>query len=177
MARGPLPKPNAVRRNAPTITSTVLPAAGRKGRAPNVPKAYDLGAAGTAWWTWAWKLPQATRWDKGSLYTAVRRAQLEDELAALTFDDYVHLEDLLAGADPEAIKRVEWALSTLKRSATGSVTLMKEMRELDGKLGLNPKALADLRWTIEDEPEEKNEAAKGASVTRLRAVDPGAVAS
>jgi hypothetical protein len=39
-------------------------------------------------------------------------------------------------------------LSTLKRSATGEVALMKEMRELDNRLGLNPKAMADLRWSI-----------------------------
>jgi hypothetical protein len=128
----------------------LLPAEGRTGRAPKPPKSYELGEAGLRWWRWAWKLPQAVKWDEGSLYFVARRAQLEDELDALSFDDELDLTDLLAGADEEAIDRVEFALQTLKRSATGSTTLMREMREIDNRLGLNPKALLDLRWTIED---------------------------
>lgn len=158
---GPLPNAQKRRRNAPTIASTMLPAEGRKGRAPTVPKAYKLRAAGTAWWRWAWRLPQATKWDSGALYVVARRAQLEDELAALDFHDGVDLEDLLAGADQDAIKRVEWALSTLKRTASGSTALMKEMREIDNRLGLNPKAMADLRWSIEDRAEDEPESTAG----------------
>jgi hypothetical protein len=45
---------------------------------------------------------------------------------------------------------------------------------MDNKLGLNPKAFADLRWTLEvpdeDEP-KKGKAGSGGSVTRPRAVD------
>lgn len=180
MARGPLPNPNARRRNAPTIPTTQLPAGGRKGPAPDPPATYALRDAGRAWWSWAWSLPQAAAWDAGVLYVVARRAQLEDELAALDFGDLLELDDLLAGADEDAIRRVEWALSTLKKSATGSIALMKEMRELDGKLGLTPKALADLRWTIVDDekagetdppkPKPKRPAAR----KHLRAVDPSA---
>lgn len=148
MPRGPLPNANARRTNKPTVAPTVLPAEGRGGRAPAVPKAYKLGKHGAAWWRWAWKLPQATQWDAGTVYFAARRAQLEDDLAAIKRDDQVDLEDLLAGADPEAIKRVEFALGALVRVASGTKSLMSEMRELDNRLGLNPKALLDLRWTI-----------------------------
>lgn len=166
---GPLPEPGARRRNAPTIASQALPAAGRKGRPPKCP--YDLGAPGAAWWKWAWKLPQAARWDDGALYFVARRAQLEDDLAALDFSDELELDDLLAGAEPEAIGRVEWALGLLKKSASGAGALMREMRELDNRLGLNPKALAELRWTIEktdDKADEESPA--GGQVRKLRAV-------
>lgn len=148
MARGPLPSPGARRRNAPTIPGTDLPVEGRKGRIPVCP--YDLAAAGAAWWRWAWRTPQSTRWDAGSLYLVARRAQLEDDVAALGFgEDLVELSDLLAGvADVEAVQRVEWALTVLKRNASGSLAIRKEMRELDNRLGLNPKAMADLRWKV-----------------------------
>jgi hypothetical protein len=148
MPRGPLPNPNARRRNAPTIPDTVLPASGRAGEAPGCP--YDLARAGSAWWAWAWSTPQASKWDAGALYVVARRAVLEDELAALAlFDaDEFSLRDLLSGSDPEAVSRVEWAIGTLKRLASGSTGLMREMRELDNRLGLNPKAMADLRWTV-----------------------------
>jgi hypothetical protein len=93
-----------------STVDVVLPAAGRRGRAPVCP--YELGVAGSAWWVWAWTTPQATRWDKGALYTVARRARLEDDVDS------------------------------------GKLAVEKEMRELDGKLGLTPKAMADLGWTI-----------------------------
>lgn len=146
---GPQPDPNKRRRNAATIAGHVLPAEGRRGRAPKVPKPYVLGEAGKAWWRWAWRLPQATMWDEGMMYAAARRAKIEDDLAALGFRDELDLADLLAGADSEAIKRVEWALAQLKRMASGSTTLMKEATQIEDRLGLNPKSLAALRWKIE----------------------------
>src|SRR5689334_856280 len=114
---GPLPNPQARRRNAPTISSTDLPREGRRGAAPKCP--YPLGDAGRAWWAWAWALPQATRWDVGSLYFVARRASLED----------LNAEEFKA-------------------------PVQKEMRELDNRLGLNPKAMADLRWRVADGAEE-----------------------
>jgi hypothetical protein len=119
------------------------------------------------WWRWAWKLPQAAKWDEGALYFVGRRALLEDHAAALDFADDLDLADLFASDNKEAAIRVEHALSLLKRSATGEVALMKEMRELDNRLGLNPKALADLRWTI-DAVDEADGDLPLAPVTRLR---------
>lgn len=178
--RGPLPAPGARRRNAPTIPTTSLPASGRKGRAPKVPDAYALGDAGRAWWRWAWGLPQAAAWDTGALYTIARRASLEDDLAAMDFADHLDLGDLFDESNEEARRRVEWALSTLKRCASGSLAIEKEMRELDGKLGLNPKALAELRWKIvpdeEPEPAKASPARRSTSRGHLRAVDPAAAA-
>jgi hypothetical protein len=170
MPRGPLPKPDARRRNEPTIPGTVLPAAGRRGAAPECPCA--LGDAGSRWWAWAWATPQATKWDAGSLYFVTRRALLEDHAAALDFaDDALDVRDLFAEGDDEARRRVEWALGLLKRSATGEIALMKEMRELDNRLGLNPKAMADLRWSIEVGESAAPARRKAAEVRRLRAVD------
>jgi hypothetical protein len=144
---GPLPTKNPRRRNAPTIPTTTLPASGRGEPAPDCP--YVLAAAGAAWWTWAWSLPQACAWSDGDLYALARRARLEDMVAAIGFADDLDLADLLAGvSDREAIQRVEWALTMLKRSASGQLALEKEMRELDGKFGLTAEALAKLRWTI-----------------------------
>ncbi len=158
---GPLPSKNPRRRNAPTIPTTTLPASGRKGPAPKCP--YELAEAGAKWWRWAWALPQAMAWSDGDLYALARRARLEDMVAALGFADELDLTDLLAGvSDREAVQRVEWALTMLKRSASGQLNLEKEMRELDGKFGLTAEALAKLRWTIvaDEEPAEKPKAAK-----------------
>jgi hypothetical protein len=164
MPRGPLPEANSRRRNPPTIKATTLPAEGRRGEPPEPP--YRLGEAGRAWWEWAWRLPQAAAWDDGSTYFVARRARLEDDLAAIDRTDDLELDDLLAGADKEAVERVQYALGALVRVASGSTTLMREMRELENRLGLNPKAMADLRWTI-SEPVEPDGADAGGDVARM----------
>jgi hypothetical protein len=125
-----------------------------------------------AWWRWAWGLPQAVAWDSGALYGLARRAQLEDDLAALELVDQLDVVDLLAGADPEAMRQVEWALQTLKGSASGRLAVMKEMRELDSRFGLNAKAMADLRWSIADASESSTARPAGGTqkVRSLRAV-------
>lgn len=167
---GPAPNPNRRRRNAPTIQTTNLPAEGRSDPIPDVPGAYRLGKPGHEWWNWAWRLPQASKWDEGSRYAVARRAQLEDQLAALDFTDHLDMSDLLSD-DREARARVEHALATLKRAAGGSVGLMKEMRELDKRLGLDPRALIEMRWEIAEGDDESAPRREPASVRRLRAVE------
>lgn len=180
MARGPVPSPNARRRNAPTIPTTQLPASGRKDPAPEVPDSYELHNAGMAWWLWAWSLPQAAAWDDGALYAAARRAMLEDELAALQVVETDGVAELLGfGDENELLDQLRWLIGGLKSMAGGSTGLMREMRELDKRLGLDPKALAELRWTIVDDTEPKPESApepNPATVRRLHAVDPSAAA-
>lgn len=179
MPPGSLPGKNTRRRNAPTIPTTTLSASGRKDPAPDCP--YELAQAGDAWWRWAWSLPQALAWSDGDLYAIARRARLEDRLAALHLLDGLDLTDLLAGADEEAVQRVEWALRTLKGAATGALQVEKEMRELDGKFGLTAESLARLRWTIvaDEEPTAAKPKPKRTAAQRgnLRAVDPLATAS
>lgn len=151
MPPGPLPKPDKRRRNAPTIPTTELPASGRKGRPPKIPEGYELGKAGRAFWKFAWGTPQAAAWDRGSHYLIARRASLEDDL--VTLDGGVDLGELLSAVeDDEVAERISEAMATLKRLAGGRISVMKEIRELENKLGLNPEALAKLRWKIVAEP-------------------------
>lgn len=142
--RGPLPKPADQRRrmNTPMIPTTSLLVSGRKGAAPKVPSGYVLGAAGRAWWKWAWALPHALAWSDGDLYIVARRAVLEDQLALLSrspgsFDlSELNSTDLLAYA----------------RTLLGADDKVKrEIRELEDRLGLSPKAFAALRWSIVDD--------------------------
>jgi hypothetical protein len=112
-------------------------------RAPKCP--YALGDAGTAWWKWAWKTPAAAGWDAGAHYTVARRAQLEDERAAIEIaDDGDLFGALLEGADPDAVRKVQFAIGRLAASATASTGISREMRELEKALGLGPKAAKDL---------------------------------
>lgn len=155
MPPGPLPGTQTRRKNAPTIPTTRLPAGGRKGRPPNLPAGYKLGEAGQNWWRWAWATPQAAAWDTGSRYTIARRAQLEDDLAALGNFDPDSLNWIFANVDVENEDAFERALQflgsvmgQLKRLAGDKLAVEREMRELDKRLGLDPKALAELRWTI-----------------------------
>lgn len=181
---GPLPNPQRRRRNKPTIPTTTLPVSGRRGRPPNPPEAYPLKKAGKAWWKWAWTSPQATAWDSGAFYAIARRAQLEDDLAICeTFDEF-DLAGFLGVEENEAIRELQFIIGRLKGLATGRVSLMKEMRELDKKLGLDPESMAKLRWKIV--PDEKVEDAEPRSVSKksarkgrpdLRVVDTALVAS
>lgn len=146
MARGPLPTPDRVRRNAPTIPTTSLPVSGRRGVAPAPPFGLDFGAEGSAWWSWAWSTPQAAGWSVGDEYLISRRASLEDDLAALAAIDGIDFSDL---AD-----EIENAVRRVAALATGRLQLMREMREIDDRLGLSPKGLAALRWKIVADAEQ-----------------------
>lgn len=142
--RGPLPVENHRHRNAPTIPTTTLPAGGREGPAPKLPPYLSLGKQGRAWWRWAWSTPQAAAWAGGHEGIVGRRASLEDDLAALT--DVKGLDfEILIGSDGSDLRQAVQRVAAL---ATGRLQLLKEMRELDDRLGLSPKAMAQLRWTI-----------------------------
>lgn len=147
MPRGPLPKPDDQRRrrNQPTIPTTNLPRSGRLDPAPSCP--YGLGDRGREWWEWAWGTPQACGWDEvGHLFVVARRAQLEDDLAAM---EVVSLDlGVDALLDPDVARGVKDVIARLKSLAGGKISVCREMRELDSQLGLNPKGLAALRWQI-----------------------------
>lgn len=119
---------------------------------PNCP--YELGEAGFAWWAWAWETPQAAKWDAGVLYTAGRRALLEDEHAAVgTFDPdalnwfFSSLELGSEDAVQDAMRELGRVIGRLQALATGRVTLSREMRELEGQLGFGAKSMAALGWS------------------------------
>lgn len=194
MAPGPLPTEDPLRNNAPTIPTTKLPAGGFTGKAPRVPKSYELADAGKAWWRWAWKTPQAAAWSSGDTYALARRASLEDELAAIGSIPEVDVAEVLAAAisadgDPDEMRKVsdalEWLLSALQKAAGPANAVRREMRELDDRFGLTAKGMAQLRWKIvAAEPAAK--APAGATAARtgvsararasgLRPMDPAAI--
>jgi hypothetical protein len=147
---GPLPSQNRRRRNAPTVPTTTLPAKGRTGRVPAVPNWTRLRKTGTAWWRWAWHTPQAAGWATGMESLVARRASLEDDLAAAGEVESLELDELL-GAQAAVVRE---AIGRLAALAAGRLAIFREMRELDDRLGLSPKGMATLRWTIaeDDEP-------------------------
>lgn len=115
-----------------------------------------MGAAGRAWWRWAWSTPQAAAWDGGALQVVLRRARLEDAVVLLE-----HFDLGEPPADPDELadylETLKWVIQVLKGAATGVLNVMREMRELDDRLGLTPKAMAQLRWKVvadEEEPEK-----------------------
>lgn len=164
MPPGPIPDPNARRRNAPTIPSTNLPASGRKGRAPNPPKHLELGDAGSAWWAWAWHTPQAAAWSTGDLVMIGRRASLEDDLAALGRVESLDALDVLNAENMREVRRL---VDTIAGLATGKLAICREARELDDRLGLTPKGLAALRWRIVADTTPEETSSSGAPVANL----------
>lgn len=141
---GPLPNPQRRRTNAPTIPTTNLPAGGRHAPAPKVPRWVKLGKSGRAWWAWAWRTPQAAAWAAGHEVFVARRASLEDDLSAL--EDIRGLDfDVLLGASASEARQ---AVARVAALATSRLSVLKEMRELDDRLGLSPKGMAALRWQV-----------------------------
>jgi hypothetical protein len=136
-----------------TRTATAKPRGGKRADKPGAAAKcpYALRAAGTAWWEWAWKTPQAKHWDDGALYVVARRAALEDDLAVLDADD-VCVADVLGLDDDEhkMARELDWLIGRLRSMAGGRVSLMREMRELDTQLGLGPKAMKGLGWKADE---------------------------
>lgn len=147
MPRGPLPTGDAMRRNKPTIPTTSLPASGRSAPVPDPPALYEFGPRALDWWSWAWRTPQACAWDDGALFMAARRAQLEDDLHTLENVD-IDFEFLVGEQPNEAARNMGFLIGKLKSLAGGKLGVAREMRELDDRLGLTPKGLAQLRWKI-----------------------------
>jgi hypothetical protein len=176
---GPLPTKNPRRRNQPAIPTTLLPAGGFAGPYPRPPKWVELGAAGKAWWRWAWHLPQAAGWSAGDLVAIARRASIEDDLAALRQVRGLNVEDVLTLVVEDevdtALRHLEFLARSLAALASNKITLCREARELDDRLGLTPKAMASLRWKIAA-PEAAAAAPTAPTTRRLRAVDSSASA-
>lgn len=159
---GPLPNAQRRRRNAPSIPTTQLPAAGRSGPIPKPPKSHRLGDAGSVWWRWAWRLPQAAAWSAGDLFVIARRAQLEDDVTTLAAVEGLDLDEVLAAEKAAEVRLVVGRLAAI---VTGRLAIVREMRELDDRLGLTPKGMAALRWSIvADETPQAEPSADGVVV-------------
>jgi hypothetical protein len=170
--RGPLPTRNPRRRNKPTIPTTNLPVSGRQGAAPAVPSWVTLRKSGLAWWKWAWSTPQACAWGDsvGQESFVARRAQLEDMVAALNDVRGLDIDDVeLTEDERKNLREMRYAISAVAAIASGHLALMKEMRELDDRLGLTPKGMEALRWKIvaDAEPDVGTPPAAAPGVTRI----------
>jgi hypothetical protein len=163
MSRGPLPQPQRRRTNAPAIPTTNLPAAGRSGPAPELPPGVELGTVGRAWYDWAWATPQAAAWASGHEGIVARRASLEDDLAALRDVEGLDFAELIA--ESATASKVDFVVRRVAGLATGRLQILKAMLDLDDRLGLTPKAMAALRWSIADGPAEPAKGEPGPTLT------------
>lgn len=138
--RGPAPKPadQRRRRNSPMGGEWVeLPREGRSGAAPKWMLPGKPSAEVARLWRWAWATPQATMWEGLALEPFVAR------WCVLTVD--IHGGDL---------------------GATALMASLPELRQIEDRLGLNPKGLQDRRWRLAGEV-ERQDADKPGTVTRL----------
>jgi hypothetical protein len=91
---------------------------------------------------------------------------LEDDLASLAAVEGLDCGSL-DGADDELRKLVQ----RIAALATGRLQIMREMREIDDRLGLTPKGLAALRWKIvDDTPKDEQTGGSSPRYGKLRAV-------
>lgn len=130
---GPAPSDNARRRNK--RAKTLLPAEGRKGRAPAFP---IKGGRVPAVWAELWKTPQAAEWERlGWTRTIARYALLvaESEKSGApmsVFAEIRQLEDRL-GLTPMSMLRLGWETASdevsEKRTATETKAAAKGTAE------------------------------------------------
>lgn len=141
---GPLPQWDARRRRGrPVDAARVLPADGRKGDPPPFPEPRRLTKDEQRRWAKLWATPQAEAWEQLELFDQVAR-----------------------------LMRMQVAVDRALSDGSVRASMLSEIRQLEGALGLSPMALARLRWSIEDpvaEPKTRTRSTR----ERLRAVDRG----
>lgn len=145
---GPAPNPNARRRNARPAFRR-LPASGRQGDPP----VWPLGKATKAeqaLWEQLWASPQAVVWEELGWIRVVAR----------------YARTTITAEVPLTSRR--WIALGVKPTAVTS--LMAEARQLEDRLGLNPKAMRSLGWDIVAiAPEESDDAADVVDIDAFRA--------
>lgn len=144
MVAGRYPKDESSRRNRnePTFDWVVLPFDGREGDAPELPGDREFTKWTEKAWQSLWSRPQAVMWDQSG-FTLHRWAVLHHQLL---------LDD----------EKVETAKSK-------AASISAEMRQIEDRHGLSPKAMLQLRWKIASAP-EVDENGEPASVTHLQSV-------
>lgn len=121
---GRYPKPGAVNRNERELAWESLPLEGRQGPAPTLPDFRVWQPATLTWWTQLWSTPQAVKWDSSGR-----------TLHALAI---LHHQLVIDGALPPA------------QSKASSISA--EMRQIEDRHGLSPKAMLQLRWRVSSAP-------------------------
>lgn len=119
------------RRNAPTFDWVNLPASGREGEPPAMPKGREWSETTREAWADLWRTPQATQWDA-------------------TWPEFF-----------------SWCSLRDQMLEEPKPTTSAELRMIHDRLGLNPKAMLQLRWRIVEPSEaEKPEKVKGAQARK-----------
>ena len=163
--RGPSPNANAARRNARTA-GTVLPAEGRKGRTPKWPLPDDILLTSRI---------KALEAEQAEIERLLETAASTKELNSLRHRLGQNVEKLtiargmieLGRKEELALWRALWKLPQAvaweglvwtrevaqyarwkAKAELGDIEASREARMLADRLGLTPKALQDLRWTI-----------------------------
>lgn len=115
------------------------------GRKGKTPK-WPLSGRTPAGWVGLWRLPQAVMWEKaGCVHLVARMLRMRTLL-----EDPMYPEDITASA-------------------------LSELRLIEDRLGISPKALRDLRWAIANEENESDtepqRPARSPRRARMRVVD------
>ena len=116
MPPGRVPKHPEERRNRakPRAGEWVdLPAEGRKGPVPPVPKG-ALGAQGKAWWKTVWKSPMATMWTEEDIPALLELAVLREQLmfGKVSVAPEVRLRSGEFGLTPKGRQDRRWRIVT-----------------------------------------------------------------
>lgn len=134
------PIPGASERHRGAAVDRLLPAAGRKGRAPKWPSGHDPDPDEAAAWSRLWRLPQAVAWKS------------------------------LPGASEQVERYARLSVAVSRDLDAGEVkaAVLAQMRGMESDLGIGPTGMAKLRWRIEDAPTRPATVTQLTSVPRPR---------
>jgi hypothetical protein len=137
------PKPDGqkVNRVEPTFGWVDLPAGGRPGPAPKLPTHMTWSAHTKRAWDEMWASPQATQWDQSGR-TLIGWAELFEQKVRAE-----RLRRLPAASMLAELSQIEGWEKLLERKAPPT-SVYGELRQIEDRHGLNPKAMLQLRWRI-----------------------------
>jgi hypothetical protein len=145
------------RRNAGQSQWEELPAAGRKGPAPKPRTDRELGPVALRYWKELWKSPMAVAFIDADIQPLTRLAVLVDDRArAESADGLLGIVESCEGGEVKVI--------------VGQFSGDAEIRQLEDRYGVSPKARRALQWEIKQGEVVKHPTA-GRSRRKLRAVD------
>lgn len=140
---GPAPKPAEARRNRNATTASGFKRLPHEGYTGPIPE---------------WPLSMLAKDDEHTLWLKLWR------LPQAIMWTRMHCEDMVA-LYVRAIVEAQGDPANTK--------LLAEVRQLDSKIGLSPKALLDLRWEIDDAPDEADDdVPANGNVTHIRTFVP-----
>lgn len=146
------PEPGSINRG-PTIPQTSLPDQGYQGEIPDPIRPLDGYAK--VYWDWAWSTPQAAMWDKGTAGAVTTLSEIHRDIEALEsmsgIASKMSFYDLLECTDPSmgpVAKQLGDLFGGLLKMVTNKKGLVAEARSYESVLGLNPKAMSDMRWKV-----------------------------